>query len=117
MTKATLDRLVAGIPALVGAGALATPSKLVALYGADPAQMTGIGAFGWRLFAIRNLMVGGLAARDPDAWRTFILATQLPDQLVFAHAFRTRSIPRPTAALAMASSGAVVALCLAARRA
>lgn len=44
------------------------------------------------------------------------VAVQLPDQLVFAAAYRSRSIPRATSVMAMLTSGAVIATGLVARR-
>lgn len=58
----------------------------------------------------RRALRGSQAARDAT------LAVQLPDQLAFVHAFRTRSIPRATSAAAMLTSGAIVVAGLAARR-
>jgi hypothetical protein len=46
------------------------------------------------------------ATRPPQG----VPPVQVLDQMVFAHAFRTRAIPRPAAVLAMATSGAIVAL-------
>ncbi len=100
-------RAAAGTALAIGVGALLAPRALVRLYGMDPAEMTGVGAFGWRLFAVRNIVLGGAALAGHPAARDVTLFIQAPDQLVFAHAFRTRSIPRPTAALAMLTSALV----------
>lgn len=96
---------------LSGVGALLAPKVLVRLYGMDPVQMTGVSEFGWRLFAVRNVVIGGAALAGSQPARDVTLAIQAPDQFVFWHAFRTRSIPRPTAVLAMLTSGLVAAAC------
>lgn len=116
MTTDTARRLAGTIPLLIGLGAVAAPDRLVQLYGVDRSEMTGIGAFGWRLFGVRNIVIGAAAVAGHPLARDVTLAIQAPDQAVFAHAFATRSIPRPTAVLAMASSAAVAALAYRARR-
>jgi hypothetical protein len=72
--------------------------------------MTGAGAFGWRLFAMRNLVTGVSALRGQESARDAFLPIQVMDKMVFAHAYRTRAVPRPTAVLAMVTSGAIIAL-------
>jgi hypothetical protein len=110
------ERAMAGIALAVAAGSLAAPQQLVRLYGVDPREMTGIGAFGWRLFAMRNVALGVRALRGDEAAISLFGPIQLLDQAVFAHAYRTRSIPRPAAVGAMLTSGAIIALDLARRR-
>ncbi len=107
----TFYRAAGGTAMLIGIGALLAPKMLVRLYGMDAAQMTGVSAFGWRLFGVRNIVIGGAALAGSQPARDVTLAIQAPDQLVFWHAFQTRSIPRPTAVLAMVTSGAVATAC------
>lgn len=107
--------------AVVGTGvgllAMAAPRQLVRLFGGDPDEVGGFASLGWRLFAARNLVIAPAAFLGSTAARDAVLAIQAPDQLVFAHGLLSGSIPRRSSLLAMAASGAVVALCLAARRA
>jgi hypothetical protein len=111
----TLYRGASGIALAVGILALVSPRLLVRVYGIDPAQMTDAGAFGWRLFAVRNIVIGTAGLTGHPAARDVTLLVQAPDQLVFLHAYRTRSIPRPTAVLAMITSGLVAGACALAR--
>ena len=112
----TIYRAQAGIALTVGLGAIVAPRRLARLYGLDHRDMTGPGDLGWRLFGARNLVVGSLGLGGSQLMRDVTLAVQVPDQLVFAHAYRTRSIPRTTSVMAMLTSGAVIATGLAARR-
>jgi hypothetical protein len=114
-TSEQLYRGVAGFALLIGIGALFAPKALVRLYGADPDEMTGLGAMGWRLFAIRQLWTAGLALSGDQRARDAILIIQPPDLVVFAHCYRTRSIPRVTSVMAMISAGAVALLSALAR--
>lgn len=111
----TLHRVAAGVALLVGAGAAIAPRRLVALYGVDPDEMTGVGEFGWRLFAVRNLVVGGAALAGHRAAQDTVTLVQVPDQIVFWHALRSGAVPRTTGVLAIATSAAVAGLGLAAR--
>jgi len=110
-----LWRTVAVLALAVGIGFAVAPTRLGRLFGLPPGAMTGAATLGWQLFAVRNLVVGGAALRGSDAARRAILPVQLLDQAVFVHAGVTRSVPRPTALLAMATSGLIIAICLAAR--
>ena len=114
-TSERLYRGVAGFAFLIGIGALFAPKALVRLYGADPDQMTGVGAMGWRLFAIRQLWTAGFALWGDQRARDAILIIQPPDLIVFAHCYRTRSIPRVTSVMAMISAGTVALLSALAR--
>jgi len=111
-----LHRIAATLALAVGVGAALSPRTLLRIYGVDPDEMTEAGAFGWRLFAARNLVIGGAAFAGSESARNAMLAVQAPDQLVFLHAYRARALPRASAIAAMATSGAVIALGLAARR-
>ncbi len=114
-TSETIYRVVAGFALLIGLGALFAPRALVRIYGADPDEITGIGAMGWRLFAIRQLWTAGLAISGDRQARDSILLIQPPDLAIFAHCYRTRSIPRPTSVMAMISAVAVMVLSAIAR--
>ncbi len=65
---------------------------------------------------MRTAYLSGLAFRGDATARAAFLPVQVLDQAVFAHAFKTRAIPRPAAVLAMVTSGAIVALDLERRR-
>lgn len=94
----------------VGLAAAVAPRLLQRAFGVPDEAITGAGQFGWRLFAARNLYLTARALRgDPTAIDAFG-HLQAIDQVVFWHAFATRSVPRVTSVLAAATSGAIVAL-------
>lgn len=103
-------RGVAGFALLIGVGALLFPRTLLRLYGVDPNELSGAGEMGWRLFAVRNIFTAAAAISGDQKARDTILALQAPDLVIFAHCFRTRSVPRLTSVLAMFSAGGVAAL-------
>jgi hypothetical protein len=105
-----LTRAMASIGLAVATGAALSPRALVRAYRIPAREMTGAGAFGWRMFAVRTGYLAVQAIRGDASARAAFLPIQVLDQLVFAHAFRTRSIPRPAAVAAMLTSGAIVAL-------
>lgn len=116
MNPTTAQRTVVALEAAIGVGSIVAPDKLIAAYGMKPSDLNGIGAFAFRLFGIRNVMVALANARG-QAWaKDFTLAVQAPDALMFAHAFRTGYVPKPAAAGALATAGLVTALSVAARR-
>jgi hypothetical protein len=109
-------RTAASLAMAVGASSIASPRTMLRLFGIAPREVTGAAAFGWRMFGVRTAYVAAQAYRGDASARAAILPVQLADQAVFAHAFRTRSVPRRAAVLAMATSGALIALDLAGRR-
>ena len=112
-----LETAAAGIATAVGVAAALSPALLLRLFGVPAREVTGAAAFGWRLFAVRNLFVGIAGLRGDARARALILPVQLADQVVFQHAYRTRSVPRRAAGGAMAVSGVLIALTAAAQRA
>jgi hypothetical protein len=117
MDSERLHRTIAGIEAGIGLGAILAPEKLVALYGIPSGEMNGIGAFGMRLFGIRNLAVALMNFGGSQAARDFTLAIQAPDIAMFAHAFKTGYVPKQAAVGALATAGLVTGLSLAAKKA
>lgn len=116
MDTATIKRTIVGIELAIGAGATLAPDKLIAAYGMKPSDMNGIGAFGFRLFGIRNLAVA-LANATGQQWADdFTLYIQAPDIAMFAHAYKSGYVPKQAAAGALATAGLVTGLALAARR-
>ncbi len=101
---------MAGIAGTVAAGAALSPRLFLRPFGVAPREVTGAAAFGWRLFAVRTAYLAARAWRGDPAARAAFLPVQLLDQLVFWHAFATRSIPRRGAVLAAAVSGAIIVL-------
>jgi hypothetical protein len=77
--------------------------------------MTAIGTLGWRLFGVRNLLVAGAALLGDRSARRAMVITQIPDQLVFLQAYRSRSLPPMAALGAMLTSAVIVVLCLLSR--
>ena len=108
-------RAVAILAIAVGVGALLFPRLLARLYGADPREMTGIGALGWRLFAVRQLWTAVAALSGNRQAQDAVLMMQAPDMAIFAHCYATRSIPRVTSVLAMLTATAVATLSALAR--
>jgi hypothetical protein len=114
-TAESIYRGVAGFALLIGIGALLFPRTLLRIYGVDASELSGAGALGWRLFAVRHLVVAGAALSGHRQARDVVLAVQLPDIAIFAHCYATRSIPRRTSILALASAGSVALLSAIAR--
>ena len=111
----SIYRGVAAFALLIGVGALLFPRALLRIYGVDPAELTGAGALGWRLFAVRHLVIAGAALSGQRQARDVVLAVQLPDIAIFAHSYATRSLPRRTSLMALASATAVALLSATAR--
>lgn len=101
---------MAAIGGTVAVGSALSPRAFLRLFGIHPGDVTGAGAFGWRLFAVRTAYLSALAARGDETARAAFLPIQLLDQVVFWHAFATRSIPRRAAVMGAAASGVIVAL-------
>lgn len=110
MQSETLSRAMAAIGLAVAALSGLAPRTFARAYGIPPREMTGAGAFAWRLFAVRTAYLSVQALRGDERARAAFLPVQVLDQAVFADAFRTRAIPRPAAVLAMLTSGAIIAL-------
>lgn len=92
------------------------PRSFLSLFGVAPREVTSVAVFALRLFSVRTAYLSMLAFRGDTAARDAFLPVEVLDQLVFWHAFKTRSIPRPGAVLAAAVSGAIIALDLKRRR-
>lgn len=104
------SRAMLAIGGTVGVAALVSPTTLQRLFAVPAEDIRGPGQLGWRLFGARNVYLtwralgghpDGLAAYGP---------LQALDQAVFWDAFARRSVPRVTSSLAIAASGAIVAL-------
>jgi len=110
-------RAAGALALAVGVAATASPRRMLAGFGIPGREVTGAAALGWRMFGIRTAVVGGgIVAGDASA-RAVLLPVQLADQAVFAHALATRSVPARAAVLAMATSGVLIALDAAGKRA
>lgn len=104
------QRAMITIGGAVGLAAGVAPAHLQRAFGIDAADVTGSNRLGWRLFATRNLYLTARALQgDPTAVAAFGQLQAL-DQVVFWHAFASRSVPRITAVLAATTSAAIVAL-------
>jgi len=101
---------MAAIAGTVAAASALSPRTLLRAFGIAPAEVTGAAAFGWRLFAVRTGYVAVQALRADASATASFLPIQAMDQVVFWHAYRTRSVPRRAAVLAAVTSGAIVAL-------
>lgn len=107
---------MAAIGGGVAVASMISPRRFLRIFGIAPDEVTGAGAFGWRMFAVRNAYLSGLAWGGNATAREAFLPVQLLDQLVFWSAFKTRSVPRRAAVLAATTSGAIIALDVARRR-
>lgn len=103
-------RCMATIGAVVSTGVAVSPRTFLRPFGIQAEEVTGAGALGWRLFAARTGYLSARALAGDGAARESFLPIQLLDQGIFWHAFATRSVPRRAAAMAAATSGAIVAL-------
>lgn len=103
-------RGMAAVAAGVATASMLSPRAFLRLFGIPGHEVTGAAAFGWRLFAVRTGYLSALAARGDDAAVAAFLPVQLLDQVVFWHAFATRSVPRRASLLAVATSGAIIVL-------
>ncbi len=116
MTAATAERAMATIGLTVGVAAAVAPTQLQRVFGVPSSQITASGHFGWRLFAMRNLYLSGLALAGERSAIAAFLPVQLLDQVVFWQAFATRSVPRRTSTRAAAASGVIIGVDLVRRR-
>jgi len=108
-----VDRETQAMAAIGGTVSVASamfPRLFLRLFGVPSREVNGVATFGLRLFAARTAYLSVLALRGNTTARDAFLPIQLLDQVVFWHAFKTRSIPRPGAVLAAAVSGVIVAL-------
>ena len=113
-----VDRATLGMAAIGGSvsvGSAFFPRLFLRLFGVAPREVTGPAIFALRLFAVRTAYLSALAARGNETARDAFLPVQVLDQMVFWHAFKTRSIPRPGAVLAAAMSGVIIAFGLSRR--
>ena len=110
------ERAMATIGLTVGIAAAVAPTQLQRFFGVPSDRITAAGDFGWRLFAVRNLYLSGLALAGERSAIAAFLPVQLLDQMVFWHAFATHSVPRRTSTLAAAASGMIISVDLVRRR-
>jgi len=101
---------MAAIGATVAASSALAPVQFLRAFGIDRREVTGAAVFGWRLFAVRTAYLSALAMRGNETARAAFLPVQVLDQMVFWHAFATRTVPRRAALLAAGASGAMIAL-------
>lgn len=107
-------RAIGGIELFIGIGSLFFPGLLMKLYGVK-VDLGGPGRFGWGLFAIRNIYVGGKCLAGDAAARDTILAMQVPDIAVFWKCQKDGDIPTITAIMATLTAALVGGLSLVAR--
>ncbi|HYF24292.1 MAG TPA: hypothetical protein VD931_00995 [Baekduia sp.] len=111
---ATTMRAVGGVQFAIGLLALLSPSALAGIFGMNR-DMDGDSRFAWRLFAIRQMLLGtGNAMRDESTEKAN-LAIQALDLGLFGQALRSGSVPRRTAIMALGTAGSVTAGSLLAR--
>ena len=94
----------------VGVVAAVAPDLLLRAFGAPAGSLTPAGRLGWRLFAARNLYLTASALRGDPAAEAAFGRLQALDQVAFWAAFARGDLPRRTSGLAIAASGAIVAL-------
>ena len=118
MTKTAAQRtmrVLGTLQLMIGTASLVSPGHFAALYGMRK-DMDGEAAFAWRIFAIRQLMLGtGNVANDAST-RKANLAIQALDMGLFAATLQTGSVSRRTSLMALATAtGAGTASALAYR--
>jgi len=111
-----LRQAEAAIALAVGALMTLASKPTLRVFGVAGRDVTGAAELGWRLFGVRTVAVAIAALEGSDEARSAFLPIQIADQAVFAHARRTGAVPPRASALAMLTSGAIIALDLAARR-
>lgn len=94
----------------VGVAAALGPDLLVRAFGVPADSLTPAGRLGWRLFAARNLYLTARAVTGDHAAEDAFGPLQALDQVVFWGALAKGELPRRTCVLAIATSGAIVAL-------
>ncbi len=85
----------------IGLVTLMAPASRTSLAGMRWGGMTGEGLFGWRLFALRQVLLGAgvLVGIEPVRRANWLL--QPADFVLFVRAYRTRCVPRRTAVLSL----------------
>ncbi len=110
-------KVMAGIGGGVAVASAVSPKAFLRIFGIGAEEVSGAAAFGWRLFAVRTALISGLAYKGDETARRLFLPVQLADQVVFWHAYKTRSVPPRAAFLAAGTSALIVLLDLLGRRA
>jgi len=103
-------RLLGAGQMLIGAITVVTPESTRRLAGLEWARMTGPGFLGWRLFGLRQLLLGAGVASGVEPVRSANWILQPADLVVFARAYRSGSIPRDTAFMLIGLAGAALSL-------
>ena len=106
----TTDRVLGAIGIVVGLSFAVAPRLVFRVFGMDPDELTNGAKFGWRLFAARNLIVGGAVASGSAGAQQLVIPIQAVDQVVFWVSWKRGEIPLRTAVLSAATSGVVIAL-------
>ena len=70
----------------------------------------GAGRLAWRLFAVRTAAISLLAARGNATAQDLFLPVQMADQVTWWWGYQRGEVPLRTAALAGATSGAIIGL-------
>jgi hypothetical protein len=96
-------RALGALQAALGLAALVSPQRSAELAGMSRDHVTGEALFGW-LFALRQICLGagGIANASPIREVNWFL--QPADLALFVHAYRTRSVPRRTARMALGAA-------------
>ena len=105
MTQARAERAMKllGIgQTAIGLVTLLTPARRTNLGGMRWSQMTGEGHLGWRLFALRQILLGVGVVGGVEAVRNANWLLQPADLALFVRAYQTESVPRRTSILCLA---------------
>lgn len=94
-------KLLGLLQSTIGLVTLMAPGSRTSLAGMRWGGMTGEGLFGWRLFALRQVLLGAgvLVGVEPVRRANWVL--QPADLVLFVRAYRTRCVPRRTAVLCL----------------
>jgi hypothetical protein len=88
----------------IGVVTLMAPASRKSLAGMRWGGMTGEGLLGWRLFALRQVLLGAGALVGIEPVRRANWLLQPADFVLFVRAYRTRCVPRRTAVLLLGLS-------------
>ncbi len=106
MTKTSAQRtmrVLGSLQLMIGAASLVSPGHFAELYGMRR-DMDGEAAFAWRIFAVRQLMLGTGNVVGDASTRRANLAIQGLDVGLFASTLHSGSVPRRTSVMALATA-------------
>ena len=110
-------RTLGALQTALGLAVLLSPRRGGQIIELRSRRMTGEAVFGWRLFALRQLLLGAGVATGAEPVRPANWLLQPADLALFIHAYRKQSIPRRAALSSMALAASANGTLVLARRA